>query len=140
MFGHRTDGRIEALASVPLFENCRHHELEKVAQLADEADFPAGATLMREGRPGHEAFVLLDGEATVTIAGKPVATLHAGDVVGEMAILEHEPRTATVVASDDLRALVLTPNGFNALLDVSPTVARRVMATLAHRLREIQAA
>jgi CRP/FNR family transcriptional regulator, cyclic AMP receptor protein len=140
MFGPRHDQRIEALAEVPLFRGCPHGELERVASLADETSFPAGATLMRQGRLGHEAFVLLEGEATVAIDGTPVATLQPGDIVGEMALLEREPRVATVTATDDVRALVLTPNGFNAVLDASPTVTRRVMATLAHRLREIQAA
>jgi CRP-like cAMP-binding protein len=82
----------------------------------------------------------LSGHATVEIGGEEVATLEAGDIVGEMALLEREPRVATVTATDDVRALVLTPNGFNAVLDASPTVARRVMATLAQRLRDVQAA
>ena len=140
MFGRRHDPRIDALAGVPFFSGCGRQELETVAKVADEASFASGEMLMREGEIGHEAFVLLRGDAVVTIGTVRVATLHPGDIVGEMALIEHEPRSATVVARDDVESLVLTNRGFNAVLDASPNVAWRVMTTLAQRLRKVQAA
>src|SRR5688572_3914822 len=125
MLTHRRDARIDTLAQVPLFEGCSYGELERVAGVTDEARFPAGATMMRQGRLGHEAFVLVDGEADVLLDGKRVATLHSGDIVGEMALIEHEPRTATVVARTEVQVLALTANGFNAVLDASPAVVWR---------------
>jgi CRP-like cAMP-binding protein len=140
MFPHRSDGRVEALGHVPLFRGCSRDELATIARVADETTFEAGDVLMREGQVGREAFVLLEGEAKVTISGRRLATLHAGDIVGEMALLEHEPRVATVTAREDIRALVLTDRGLTAVLDASPNVAWHVMETLAQRLRKIQAA
>lgn len=137
---HSSDRKIDGLKEAALFARCRRSELERVAQIADETTFPAGATLMEEGRPGHEAFVLLEGTADVTIDGERVATVAGGDIVGEMALIEHEPRTATVTALEDVRALVLTSQGLDAMLDASPAVAREVMATLARRLRHVQVA
>lgn len=136
----RRDGRIEQLAEVEVFSACNQRQLERIAALTDETRLPAGTTLMREGQAGRECFVLLEGEADVKIRGKRIAHLEPGDIVGEMALLEQEPRIATVVTSTPVRALVLTAKSFNAMLDAAPAVARRVMRTLAHRLREVQAA
>jgi CRP-like cAMP-binding protein len=136
----RRDGRIEHLAEVEVFSACNNRQLERIAALTDETLLPANTTLMREGQAGRECFVLLDGEADVKIRGKRVARLGPGDVVGEMALLEHEPRVATVVTRTPVRALVLTAKSFNAVLDSAPAVARRVMRMLAHRLRVVQAA
>jgi CRP-like cAMP-binding protein len=136
----KSDPRIEALSKVPLFDGCSRVELERIAGLGDEIHFPAGAALMREGRLGHEAFVLLEGTVDIAIDGQRVATIVAGDIVGEMALIEHEPRTATATARTELRVLALTSQGFNAVLDASPTVVWRLLATLTQRLRAAQAA
>ncbi len=136
----KKDERIEALWGLDVFSGCSHRQLERIASLADEARLPEGTELMHEGHTGRECFVLLDGEADVRIKGKRIARLAPGDIVGEMALLENEPRSATVIAKTAVRALVLTPKAFNAMLDCAPGVARRVMRTLAHRLREVQAA
>ena len=138
MFFSKHDGRVESIAELEVFSACNQRQLERIAALSDETWLEAGTKLMEEGRTGRECFVLLEGEADVKIRGKRVARVSPGDIVGEMAILEQEPRSATVVARTDLRALVLTPKAFNAMLDCSPAVARRVMRTLAHRLREVQ--
>jgi CRP-like cAMP-binding protein len=134
------DERVEALWEVPVFSGCTSHQLEVIAKHADEAAIPRGTVLTAEGKVGHEAFILLDGEADVRIRGKRIATIGPGDITGEMALLEHEPRSATVTARTPIRALVLTQQGFDSILDAVPTVARRVMRALAHRLREVQAA
>lgn len=136
----RNDERIEQLADVDLFSACPPAQLELIARLSDEVHFPAGATLMREGRTGRECFVLLDGEAFVTIDDEPVALIGAGDIVGEMAVIEHEPRVATVTAWSPVRALVFSTQEFDGVLDHVPAVAMRVMRTLARRLRAVQAA
>ena len=69
-----------------------------------------------------------------------MAVLGAGDIAGEMAVLEHEPRTATVTAWSPVRALVFTTQEFDSVLDHVPAVAMRVMQALAQRLRAVQAA
>ena len=87
--------RIEFLRRVPIFAGCSRAELREVALSADEVGFPEGHVLTREGQRGREFFVLVEGTARVTKDGKPLANLHAGDWLGEIAILTHAPRTAS---------------------------------------------
>jgi CRP/FNR family transcriptional regulator, cyclic AMP receptor protein len=136
----RNDPRGEQLQSLPLFSACSKRELDAVGRLADETRLRAGTILTRQGSPGHECFVLLDGRADVRIGRKVVAHIGPGEIVGEMALLESEPRTATVVTTTPVRALVMTRPNFTAALEQAPNLARRVMRTLAHRLREVQSA
>lgn len=136
----KPDERIAELAKIPLFAECTTRELEQVSRLTDVVTLPAGRVLMREGRIGHECFVLAEGEAVVTMSGQRLAKLGPGEIVGEMAVLEAKPRVATVTARTDVRAFVMTSVAFASVLDHCPTVGRNILATVAHRLREYQAA
>ena len=136
----RHDERVQQLAEVPTFAACSQPQLELIARMSDEVHFPEGAALMREGRTGRECFVLLEGEAIVTIGNEAMAVLGPGDIAGEMAVIEHEPRVATVTAWSPVRALVFTTQEFDAVLDHVPAVAMRVLQSLAQRLRAVQAA
>jgi CRP-like cAMP-binding protein len=132
--------RIRELAELAPFDACSRRELQEIARLSDDVTCPEGTRLTREGAAGRECFVIAEGEAVVTIAGDEVARLGPGDIVGEMAVLDREPRSATVVATTPLRAVVMTNLQFAAIADLCPSVARRVMGTLAQRLRDVQAA
>jgi len=134
------DPRTDVLYELPLFSGCNRRELETVAGLADEVRLRAGTILTAQGEPGNECFVLLDGGADVTIDDHLVAELGPGEIVGEMALLESEPRTATVVTTTNTRVLVMTRPTFTAVLEKCPNLARRVMRTLARRLRDVQSA
>lgn len=136
----KPDPRSELLESLPLFSGCSPRELEAIGRLADETTVPAGTILTREGQPGHECFVLLEGRADVRVGRKLVARIGPGEIVGEMALLESEPRTATVVTKTPVRTLVMTRPSFTAVLEQAPSFARRVMRTLARRLRTVQSA
>ena len=102
--------------------------------LADEIDLREGKEMTREGAPGREFFVLLEGTADVKKNGRKVNTLGPGDFFGEIALVSRAPRTATVVATSPVRALVITDRSFRRLLDDSPQVKTRVMEAMAHRL------
>jgi len=136
----KPDPRSELLEALPLFSGCSPRELEAIGRLADETTVPAGTILTREGQPGHECFVLLEGRADVRVGRKLVARIGPGEIVGEMALLESEPRTATVVTKTPVRTLVMTRPSFTAVLEQAPSFARRVMRTLARRLRTVQSA
>ena len=136
----RNDERVQQLAEVSMFASCSRPQLELIARVSDEVHISEGTTLTREGRTGRECFVILEGEAIVTIGDQAMAVVGAGDIVGEMAVIEHEPRTATVTAWSPVRALVFTTQEFDAVLDHVPAVAMRVMQSLAARLRAVQAA
>src|SRR5690606_11052073 len=111
---------LDHLAAVPMFSACSKKELQEVARASDEVDLPAGRTLCEQGRIGREAFVIVKGTAEVRRNNRKVATLGPGDCVGELALLDHGPRTATVTASTDVTALVLGVREFAALVDRVP--------------------
>jgi CRP/FNR family cyclic AMP-dependent transcriptional regulator len=130
----RQDTKVAALKRSPLFEGLSRQQLVQVARLTDDLDVPAGTVLCKEGSRGHEFFVIIDGEATVTRGGKRLATIGHGDFFGEIAVLEPVSRTATVTAATPLRFFVVSHNAFRGLLDTDPGIERKVMRTLARRL------
>jgi CRP-like cAMP-binding protein len=126
----------ELLADVPLFEGLSREQLSKVASLMTAVDLAAGRVIVREGEVGREFLILLDGEVEVTRDGEVIATRTSGDYVGEIALLDKRPRTATVTAKTDVVAEVLNRGEFSALLADSPDLSNQVMATMARRLAE----
>ncbi len=90
--------------------------MRALAKTADEIDLRQGTVLTREGRPGREFFVLIDGTADVTRKGKKIADLGPGDWLGEIALITDSPRTATVTATSPVRALVITDRDFRQLV------------------------
>lgn len=119
---------------MPALAHCHQRELETLAGAADECMLPRGHVLMWEGDPGVEAFLVLDGEAEVSTRGSVMAVVGRGQVLGEMALIDGGPRTATVVAKTPLRVLVIGRRHTAALLDQAG-VARGLLEILAARLR-----
>jgi CRP/FNR family cyclic AMP-dependent transcriptional regulator len=132
--------KVDLLAGVSLFSQCSRKELTHIASLADQLDVDAGAVLTKEGEPGRECFVVIDGEAGATLRGKKLATLGAGSIFGEMALIDRSPRSATVTATTPMQLLVLGSSQFWSLMDDHPSVARKVMRALAERLRAVEQA
>lgn len=122
------------IAGVPLFSGLSRRELSQVASIADEIDFRAGKVLIREGDPGREFFVLLEGDAEVSRDGRTLATRRAGEFFGEMALVSSRPRNATVTTTSPARALVITEREFRRLLRRSPAIALKVMSAFVDRL------
>ena len=125
---------IDALRRVPLFEDLDEAELQSIADSMNEANVPAGAIVTAEGGPGDGFFVIERGEAEVTIEGEARATMAAGDYFGEIALLLGSNRTATVTATTDLRCHALTPWDFRELVEGAPSIAWKVMQSMAARL------
>ena len=131
----RKDAKLELIRSVPLFAHCKKKELAEVGALADVVDVPAGETLVKEGDPlAREFMVIVSGTADVRRRGRKIASLGPGEFFGEMALLAHGPRTATVVAASPMELLVVTSQAFHGLLDDLPSLQRAVMRALADRL------
>jgi CRP-like cAMP-binding protein len=126
--------KIELLKRVPLFAGCSKKELRELAARTDEIDLKDGYVLMREGRPGREFVVLVEGTAAVTKDGKNLAELGPGDWVGEIALLTNVPRTATVTATSPIRVLVITDRSFRRLVETMPSIALKVLASVGDRL------
>ncbi|MGH9186198.1 MAG: cyclic nucleotide-binding domain-containing protein [Acidimicrobiales bacterium] len=133
------DAYLDHLATVPLFRACSKKELQRIARASDEINVEAGRLLTEQGTAGRECFVIVEGTATVRRNGRKVATLGPGDYVGELALLDHGPRTATVVADTPMKVLVLGPREFTGVLDEVPGLHRKLLAGLAGRVRELDA-
>jgi CRP/FNR family transcriptional regulator, cyclic AMP receptor protein len=131
------DTKVKALGSAPLFEGLSRKELAQVARVSEDLEVEPGTVLCREGDIGHEFFVIVEGNVKVTRKGRRVALRGGGEFVGEIALLEDVPRTATVTAETPVRFFVLTRKDFRHLLDENPSVERKVLRVLARRLAEI---
>jgi len=131
--------KAQDLKSIWLFSNCTASELRKIRSSLDELNVPAGKLLVEEGRIGTEFFIIVSGTAAVTRNGKKVATLGPNAHFGELALLDRRPRSASVESVTEMDLLVLSQRQFNGLLESVPTIARKLLAALANRLREADA-
>ena len=128
------NAKVELLKRAPLFSECSKSELAALATTADELDLREGAVLTREGTPGREFFVLIEGTVRVTRNGRKLAELGAGDWLGEIALLTESPRTATATATTPVRILVVTDRAFRQVVQKMPSIALKVLASVGERL------
>ena len=126
----------DLLRKVPLFSRCSRKELAAIAQVADELDLRVGKELTVQGKPAREFFILVAGEAVVRRNGRKLRVLGPGEMVGEIALLNDGPRTATVTVTEPSRVLVLTARDFRTLLRGSPDIALKVLAVVGERLSD----
>ena len=89
--------------------------------------------MTRQGGPGREFFVLLDGTVAVVRDGKQINVLRDGDFFGEMALISQKPRSATITTTSPVRALVITETNFRRLLRENPAISRKVLEAVAAR-------
>ncbi|HEX8803698.1 MAG TPA: cyclic nucleotide-binding domain-containing protein [Acidimicrobiales bacterium] len=128
---------LDHLASVPLFAGCTTKELRDIAKATVELSLDEGKEFVSQGNVGREAFVIVEGTADVYRGQQKIATLGPGSMVGELALLDHGPRTATVVAAEPMTVLVLGPREFSGLLDEVPTLNHKILAALAGQIRQL---
>ena len=129
----RQDTKVAALAKAPLFEGLSKRELGQLARMTDDLEVEPGTVLCKQGKPGREFFVVMDGDVEIKRNGRRVKT-SGGDFFGEIALIDDVPRTATVTATTKLRFFVLTARDFRRMLDEHPAVERKVLRQLAKRL------
>jgi CRP/FNR family transcriptional regulator, cyclic AMP receptor protein len=130
------NAKVELLRGVSLFSACSGRELTRIASLADEIAVPEGRVLIRQGRPGREFFVIVEGKAKVSARGKKATTIGPGSGFGEMSLLDQGPRSATVTAQSDMYLLVLDSRSFFSLIEEVPSVAQKIFRVMAARLRK----
>ena len=131
----RAPNRAKMLKRVPLFGRCSRRQLADIGAITYEKEFPAGTELVREGESGGSFFVLLDGAADIFSRGEKIGSAKAGDFFGEIALLAHSPRTASVTATSQVRALVVPGRKFRSLLGRQPDVQLSVLEVLGERVR-----
>ncbi|MCP9485584.1 MAG: Crp/Fnr family transcriptional regulator [Gaiellaceae bacterium MAG52_C11] len=129
----------QQLAQVPLFAGLKERNLKLLANSLKERSFGEGETIAAEGKSGVGFFVIVEGEATVSVDGKERATLRAGDHFGELALIDDGARTATVTAATPLRCYAMTSWEFRPLVQENATVAWHLLENLAKRLRAADA-
>src|SRR6185369_16306928 len=132
------DKKLELLGRVPLFSGLGGRDLERIGQLADEIDAPAGKVLMRQGQTGQEFFVVIEGTLRVERDGKVIASRGPGEFVGEIALVDEAPRSATVICETPCRLLVVGHREFHALLSEQHAIAQAVLVALAERVRQLE--
>lgn len=118
--------RTALLRTIEFFRGCTDRQLEDIGHLAQERALDPGDILCRQGDFESEVFVLLDGEAAVIKDGRQIATLRAGEVVGELSMLGSGRRTATLEASTPLRVLVMDPREIDSVLASDPSASDRL--------------
>jgi CRP-like cAMP-binding protein len=119
------------LTAIPLFSQLSEDETRRLAAFATETSVPLGDLLVREGEFSTELIAIEEGTADVLRGGKRIATLAAGDVVGEIGLLRREPRNADVVATSPMRVLKLTHWEIHRM---SPETLGRLRALIEERL------
>ena len=121
------------LKRLPLFESLGKHERERLSRWADEVDIAPGRHIVDQGQLAWEFFVILEGDAEVLRDGEHVADLGSGDFFGEMALIETDRRTASVVATSPMRLAVMLGRDFKEMEDEMPHVAEKITAAIEAR-------
>ena len=129
--------QIQALQQTPFFAGLPTEELEQVARVGSTVTFEPGSTIVAEGDLGDGMYVVLSGTAEVDVGGR-FHTLTAGDFFGEMALISSRKRIATVRATEEVRALKIPADAFQAFLLDHPRVAVSMLKEIVDRLREVE--
>ncbi len=127
---------MEVLRQVPLFSNLDEKDLDQLSRQMHERRFPEGAEVTTEGATGAGFFVIIEGNADVSIGGEHRATLGPGDHFGEVALIDDGVRSASITAATDLLCYGLTPWEFRPFVEDHPQVAWALLETLARRARQ----
>jgi CRP-like cAMP-binding protein len=131
------DRKLELLEQVPLFAGLPSEGLEEIGRITEEVDVPAGTVLTHEGRHEGYFFIIVSGTVRVERGGRTINTIGAGDFLGEIALLDGGPRTATATTESPCRLLSMTPERFHELLESSSSVRTAILEAVGVRLRAL---
>ena len=134
----------DTLAHVELFSSLDKKELQTLAKSSQERTYSAGTKLFSQGDSGSGLYILKSGKVSITQTSgsegteKEINTVGAGETLGEMALLDDQPRSATVTAVEDVTALLLPVWEFRGVIKSHPDIAVKLLASLSRRLRKVQ--
>ena len=131
-----TTERVLFLKGVELFAKIPGEDLVQVARIATEVLFETGETVMEQGEIGDCLFLIIEGTVRVANGDVEIARLGRNECVGEMSILDSEPRSASVYALNEVVALKISHDDFYDMMDEHAAIARGIITTLTHRLRD----
>jgi CRP/FNR family transcriptional regulator, cyclic AMP receptor protein len=129
----------EVLARVPLFSMLPNKEVTRLAREAHDRTFPAGAVLTDEEEAGVSFGVIVEGQAAVSVHGRPTRTLGPGDYFGEMALIDHSHRSAKITAETELRCLLFVTWVFRPFAIAHPETAWALLERMVQRVRDAEA-
>jgi len=136
----KPEERVEVLSKVPFFACFERDDLRRVVDMSDEVQLPAGSVVVDQGDPGTDCYAIVDGTASVYVRGEYVASSGPGSMVGEMALVDHRPRTATVVADTPLDLMRFDSRSFRTLIDELPKASEHILTELRTRLDRLDSA
>ena len=123
------------LSTISFFSGFDRDALDKIAAMGEPVEAERGAVIMEQGEVGREAFVVVDGEVQINVNGHVVGTAGRGSVLGEMALLDLRPRSATLVALTDVELISYASKQFRKILDEMPADARAALEERDERFR-----
>ena len=125
--------RAARLREVPIFADLDEAALERISELATEADVPEGALMIERNQPGSGLFLILEGRVRVELTRKSVE-VGPGEFVGELGLLADGPRRGRALALTDVRCLAISRQDFGELVESEPRIAVPMLSVLARRL------
>lgn len=132
--------KVAILKSIAIFAETPDSVLAAVAAITDELDVLPGETLIREGEYGDCMYIIVDGQVRVHRGEQTILTLGPGKSVGELAVLDPEPRSASVTAVVDTHLFRIERDAFDEVMADRPEIAQGVIQALCQRLRLTTAA
>ena len=140
MLLRRSSQKMELLKKVPMFSNLSQRHLREISKHADQLSAKTGNILAEQGRIGWEFIFIVEGKARVEKNGRVIRQLSEGDFLGEISLIDGEPRTATVIAETDMILLVVNKTSFDHLLDKVPGLQRKILISLCSYIRRAEKA
>ncbi|MBQ3369339.1 cyclic nucleotide-binding domain-containing protein [bacterium] len=131
--------RVLALKNIELFHDIPGEVLADIAALLEEENFEKGQYIVNEGDLGKELFMIVKGEVEVVVGGNVVAVMKEGAGFGEMALIDSQPRSADIIARNDVLVLKMESDDFLEILKQRDEVALGVIRVLTGRIRELNA-
>jgi CRP-like cAMP-binding protein len=131
-----TQDRRAWLERIPLFEDCAPESLDRLAEVVGEAAFVSGQPIVLQGQVGNGLFIIVSGAGRVLEGGVELARIGPGDTIGELSVIDQQPRVASVIAEGPVTALSLASWDLLGLLERDPRMSLNLLKVLARRLRD----
>ena len=129
----KQDPKVEALSTIEVLAGASRRDLQEICSLTTEVRVRAGRVLCTQGAQAQEVFLVMDGSIAVSRDGNLLGVVGSGDIIGEMAMIDDRPRSATTVAVTDVTTLVLSTSEFRQLMQRFPLVADNIRAVNSRR-------
>ena len=140
MLLRRSSQKIDLLKKVPLFSNLSQRHLGEIGKHADQVQVERDRVLVQQGKTGREFIFIVEGKARIEKNGKVIRQLSGGDFLGEISLIDGEPRTSSVIAETDMTLLIVHKPSFDHLLEDIPGLQRKILISLCQYLRRAEKA